>query len=131
MPPVQKIDREIQGPAAYTPTAGHWQIPRETIRFVPAQAHPMEGRIATPVRQPVPVYPRDLAQQGVSGKCDVSFSLTMQGRPYDVTAKCTHPGFEKEAARAVSKSEFLPKIEQGMPVESHNYVYPLEFRIAE
>jgi protein TonB len=59
----------------------------------------------------------------------VHFSLTARGLPYDVVAVCSPSGFENEAARAVSRAEFLPEIRQGMPVESHNYVYPMEFKL--
>jgi TonB family protein len=65
----------------------------------------------------------------MEGSCDVHFSLSTRGLPYDITAACSHAGFEKEAVRAVSKAEFLPEIRQGLPVESHNYVYPMEFRL--
>lgn len=128
-PPVQKLDAGAIGfpaPAVggfpRTIPAGGPDLPLPSVK-------PLGERIATPVRVPVPAYPRVMSRQGLSGTCDVRFSLTAQGLPYDVVANCSHPGFETEAARAVSKAQFLPKIRQGVPVESHNYVYPLEFRM--
>ena len=104
-------------------------LPGKLTDFIRPVAQPIGERIATPVRPPVPTYPRDMAARGVSGTCTVHFSLSIRGLPYDVTAACSHPGFEKEARRAVSRAEFLPEIRDGQPVESHKLVYPLEFTL--
>ncbi|MCA8901431.1 MAG: TonB family protein [Hyphomonas sp.] len=103
-------------------------LPLQAVSFTPLAASPIGERVPTPVRPPLPVYPTSQASRGAEGDCEVRFSLSPRGLPFDVVATCTDPGFEREARRAVSKAEFLPQIRDGQPVESHNLVYPLEFR---
>lgn len=129
LPPVQKAHTTGTAWPVIDLTPDAWELPLEAVGFVPPKAHAIDARIATPVRPPVASYPTDMARRGISGKCDVRFSLSTRGLPYDITASCTHPGFVKEAVRAVGRTEFLPKIQDGVPVESHNYVYPLEFEL--
>ena len=128
-PPIQKFEGSAEGLPVPVIGPGNWTFQRETVSFAPPAPQAMGERIAQAVRDPLPSYPRVMAANGVEGTCDVHFSLSTRGLPYDVTAKCSHAGFEKEAARAVSRAEFLPEIRQGLPVESHNYVYPMEFRL--
>ena len=139
---ISEIDLPPLPPVQNVPTATDW-APVPVIGEVPAElpvrlekvampvVRTVGERIATPVRDPVLTYPRAMAIQGISGTCDVHFSLSTRGLPFDVVANCSHPGFEKEARRAVSRAEFLPEIRDGQPVESHNVVYPLEFRMQE
>jgi protein TonB len=129
MPPVTRIATTVGGLPVPVIERGDWGVIRETIRFDPPAPQAIGERIAQAVRLPVASYPSVMAQKGLEGDCDVHFSLSTRGLPYNITAKCSHAGFEKEAVRAVSKAEFLPEIRQGLPVESHNYVYPLEFRL--
>jgi protein TonB len=129
MPPVSKLDTGVSGLPAPVIQPGNWTLQRETVRFAPPAPQAMGERIAQAIRPPVASYPRSMASKGLEGTCDVHFSLSTRGLPYDVTASCSHAGFEKEAVRAVSRAEFLPEIRQGVPVESHNYVYPMEFRL--
>ncbi len=125
LPPVQKVTASTGPGLVFDYGFDGWTLPKQEVSFTPPQARPMGTRSATPVRPPVASFPADMARRGISGKCDVRFSLSSRGLPYDITAACSHPGFEKEAVRAV----FLPKIQDGMPVESHNYVYPMEFAL--
>ena len=129
MPPVSKLDTGVSGLSAPVIQPGNWTLLRETIRFAPSAPQAMGERIAQAIRPPVASYTRSMASKGLEGTCDVHFSLSTRGLPYDVTANCSHAGFEKEAVHAVSRAEFLPEIRQGVPVESHNYVYPMEFRL--
>ncbi|MEZ5955101.1 MAG: energy transducer TonB [Hyphomonas sp.] len=99
------------------------------VELRPPVGSPIIDRVPTAVRPPLPTFPTVAAQKGISGSCEVRFSLTVQGLPYNVTSTCSDPAFEKEARRSVSKAEFLPRIEDGKPVESHNLMYPLEFRL--
>lgn len=129
MPPVSKIASKVGGLPVPVIDRGDWGLPREAVRFAPPAPQAIGERVAQAIRPPVASYPGDMARRGMEGSCDVYFSLSTRGLPYDVTATCSHAGFEKEAVRAVSKAEFLPEIRQGLPVESHNYVYPMEFRL--
>jgi protein TonB len=129
LPPVTRTVGNIDGFPMPVLTTGDWSLPREVISFSPPNAQPIGERVATPIRPPVAAYPPRMAASGLEGACEVHFSLSSRGLPYDVVAACTQSGFEKEAAKAVSRAEFLPEIRQGMPVESHNYVYPMEFKL--
>lgn len=67
--------------------------------------------------------------RGISGSCDVIFDVDTRGRPFNIVAQCTDDLFAKEAARAVSKAEFLPKIRNGVAVEQRGAIYPIEFKM--
>lgn len=131
LPPVQNVPTTTDW--APVPVVGQVpaELPKRLEKITMPVVRPIGERIAIPVRDPVLSYPRDMAARGISGTCEVHFSLSTRGLPFDVVAKCSHPGFEKEARRAVSRTEFLPEIRDGQPVESHNVVYPLEFRMQE
>nr|WP_321362362.1 TonB family protein [uncultured Hyphomonas sp.] len=129
MPPVSKTATSVDGLPVPVIDRGDWSVPLDTIRFTPPAPQAIGERVAQAIRPPVASYPADMARRGLEGSCDVHFSLTTRGLPYDVSATCSHAGFAKEAVRAVGRAEFLPEIRQGVPVESHNYVYPMEFRL--
>jgi len=129
MPPVTRKDSKVEGLPVPVIGPGDWGLTREVINFQPPPPQPMGERTARPVRLPAASYPQSMAARGLEGTCNVHFSLSARGLPYDIDASCSHPGFEKEAAKAVGKAEFLPEIRQGVPVQSHNYVYPMEFRL--
>ena len=129
LPPLSKTASKVEGMPVPVFEAQDWGLTHETIRIQPPAPQPVGERIAQAIRPPVASYPRDMAAKGQEGTCNIHFSLSTRGLPYDVTARCSHRGFEKEAIRAVSRTEFLPEIRQGVPVESHNYVYPMEFRL--
>lgn len=53
-----------------------------------------------------------------------------RGRPLALTAQRTDYIFRAEAARAVSKAEFLPKVRQsGVAVEQRGAIYPIAFEV--
>ena len=105
------------------------QVPTSKPVLRPPIVSPVVDRIAVPVREPIPDYPASALVKGLSGSCEVRFSLTSRGLPFDVSAVCSHPEFEREARRAVSKAQFLPQVRDGQAVETHNLVYPLEFTL--
>ncbi|MEM1037139.1 MAG: TonB family protein [Pseudomonadota bacterium] len=86
-------------------------------------------RPAEPLRPPVPDYPIRALDRGIEGACDVHFDLTPKGKPFNVKANCTDRVFVSAAERAVKRSEFMPSIKDGTPVERRNVVYPLQFKI--
>ena len=130
MPPVSMIGSKVDGlPMPVLKTDDGWLASRELIHFKPPPPQAIGERVAQAVRQPAASYPSAMARNGKEATCEVHFSLSTRGLPYDISAACSHPGFEKEAAKAVGRAEFLPEIRQGVPVESHNYVYPMEFRL--
>ncbi|HPE48796.1 MAG TPA: TonB family protein [Hyphomonas sp.] len=104
-------------------------VPSATPVLRPPMVSPVVDRRAIAVRKPAPDYPVSAIEKGLSGSCEVRFSLTSRGLPFDITAVCTHPEFEREALRSVGKAQFLPQVRDGQAVEAHNLVYPLEFTL--
>jgi protein TonB len=103
-----------------------------TASFAPpaVDVSPVAGRNIQVVRSPAPSVPPAALSRGISGDCTVLFDVDRAGRPFNITARCTDDVFRAEAIRAVSKAEFLPKVNaRGIPVEQHGAIYPLEFRI--
>lgn len=88
------------------------------------------SRELIPVRPPVVIYPTKAKTRGLEGDCQVRFSVSARGRPFDISAACSDPIFERAAERAVSKAEFAPEIVDDQAVERHNVVYPIEFKLS-
>jgi len=102
------------------------------IKFSPGpiSVSPLAGRNIQVVRAPAPSMPAIAMTRGISGDCDVLFDVDTRGRPFNITATCTDDVFNAEAIRSVGKAEFLPKVNaQGIAVEQHGAIYPLEFRV--
>jgi len=116
MPPIVLVGSAPQG------------LPIDHITPILTGPQPIDNRIATPVRPPMPTYPASAVTRGLEGDCDVRFDITPRGTPFNVKASCSHSIFESEARRAVEKAEFLPQIVNGHAVESYGAVYPLAFR---
>jgi len=68
-------------------------------------------------------------ERGISGTCEVRFDLTPQGKAYNVVPKCSNSVFEQSAKRAVTRTDFLPRIEDGKALEQKNMVFPLVYKI--
>ena len=85
------------------------------------------------IRKPIPEYPQKALRYGraIEGSCEVEFSVSRFGRPYDISADCTDDIFEEPARDAVRAAKFKPKTVDGIPVESHKVVYPIEFSLAD
>lgn len=109
----------IDTPAPRMPTAGKLMSFSTPSAFL--------DRKAVPMSPPNVQYPRAMATKGMSGKCEVTFSLSVRGLPFDPVATCTHTGFESAALRAVKNAEFLPQIGENGPIEAHGMIYPIEF----
>ena len=88
-------------------------------------------RDAQPIETPTPVYPIDLAQQGVSAQCDNYFDVSPEGYVINLEVKCGHPGFLESSRNAVSTLRFEPKIEDGVAVIRKGVVYPLWYIVAD
>ena len=132
-PPPQRspIDTDVGLPPITHVGGVPSRTPIANVSTLMTDASPIIDRVATPVRQPLPVYPSAMASRGQEGECLVRFSLTARGVPFNVVADCSHRGFESEARRSVEKAEFLPGILKGQPAESHGFSYPLQFRLSE
>ncbi len=131
-PPLPKFSGAVTEVKLPTPSLGG-RVPSELpvgalkeFAFMPAV---IDERGARPLRDPLPSYPPALARKGIQGDCDVTLDVDVRGQPVNISAQCSHSGFEREAERAVSRVQFAPKIVRGKAVERRGVVYPIEFRI--
>ena len=85
---------------------------------------------AQPISLPMPVYPIELAEAGISASCDATFNVDAEGFvEADVEVDCTHPGFVDAVRNAVLTLRFEPKMEDGKAVRRTGVVYPMSFEI--
>ena len=83
-----------------------------------------------PLNLPSPVYPADMMAEGLSARCNVTFSVTEAGVVEgDIQANCTHPGFTESAVTAVSAIRFDVTGEDGTAKRVENVVYPLVYEL--
>jgi len=97
-----------------------------TVVLTPA-AH--VDRTTQPIAPPILTYPRAAIDRELEGTCDVTFDVSLKGQPFNVRPLCTHSVFQCEAKRAIENVSFMPRIEDGQPVERHDVVYPIEFKL--
>lgn len=88
-------------------------------------------RDTQPIDYPVPEYPIDLVEAGISAHCDNYFDVSPQGYVINLEVKCGHPGFVASARNAIATLRFKPKIVDGKPVIREGVVYPLEYRMMD
>lgn len=88
-------------------------------------------RDTQPIDYPVPEYPIDLANAGVSAQCDNYFDVSPEGYVINLEVKCGHPDFNASARNAISTLRFEPKIVDGEAVIRTGVVYPLEYRVTD
>ncbi|MEM6625393.1 MAG: energy transducer TonB [Pseudomonadota bacterium] len=84
---------------------------------------------AKPIRPPMPAFPR---RATTGGECQVYFSVDPVGRPFDISATCSSPIFERESIKAVSKALFVPSTDaDGKARITNGLVYPLVYKMEE
>lgn len=99
------------------------------LRYLHIAPVAIGNRDIQPISPPVVNYPQSLANRNIQGDCEVRFDVDTRGRPHNLIANCSHPSFEREAMRAVSRVKFAPMVQRGQAVERKNVVYPIEFRL--
>lgn len=83
-----------------------------------------------PITPPVPEYPIELGQKGISGLCKSTFNVSKEGFVEDgIEVDCTHPGFKDVTLKAIQSLRFEPKVVDGEAVRMTGIVYPIEYRI--
>lgn len=97
----------------------------------PGRTTAITVRTLQPLTPPVPIYPRIAESRNLEGACDVHFSVSIRGEPFDINAKCSDRVFVKAAEKSVKKVKFAPQIRDGLPVTVTGVVYPLEFRLKQ
>lgn len=116
------VSWEISPPAPFEVS-----LPRGQIERLSEVAVGWDRQMAEAVRRPVPAYPEAALKKGLSGQCDVEFSIDHLGRPYGVEAKCSDDVFRQSAEQSVRKALFAAKTKNGVPVGQENLVYPLVY----
>lgn len=130
-PPMQKVQGSATSVSIPLPVlpAVETKLEATSIKFAPLSPSGFMDRPLEAIRPPLAVYPEPAAVRGLEGSCEVRFSLSPRGTPFNVDAICTDRVFVKAAVRAVERAEFLPQVRSGQPSEVHNLIYPLVFKL--
>lgn len=99
------------------------------IAFTAPVSSADDDRHAEPIEPPFVVYPVDLVRQGISGECQATFHVSIDGVPEDIVVSCTDQGFLQATKDAVETLRFEPKIVDGEAVRRKNVEYPIVFNI--
>ncbi len=130
-------------PPVYTVGAGEIDLPPVSLAghapaLIPAQLGPIDpgnpvitARDARPLSPPQPAYPRPAAERRLEGSCEVRFSVSIRGEPFDIDARCTDRVFARAAEQAVARVRFAPLVRRSVPQVQKNVVYPIRFELAE
>jgi len=90
----------------------------------PAPAPPRRGedREVRALRRPPPIYPREAQLRGLSGWVRLGFTVTAEGTTRDVRVLGSHPPgvFDRAAIDAALRFVYLPRLENGIPVDRAN-----------
>lgn len=80
-----------------------------------------------------PRYPAHAAANGIEGYACFIFTIKADGSVADPKVYDSKPEgvFELEATRAISKWKFRPSIVNGVPVDTPNAKYCLDFKLSE
>jgi periplasmic protein TonB len=95
----------------------------------PQRVTAMRLRRLEPLTRPIPIYPSEAARRDLEGSCEVHFSVSTRGDPFDVRAICSDRAFKAAAEKSIRKVKFAPKVRDGVPVPVMGVIYPLEFRL--
>ena len=132
-PPPPKLVKSVDNPKvpfsdySGVAPAEYGQVDLDQIK--PKRTTAITVRRLQPLTPPIPAYPSAAASRGLSGTCEVFFSVSIRGEPFNVDARCSDRVCRTAAIKAVKKVKFAPKIRDGLPVTVNGVVYPLEFRM--
>ena len=129
--PVQtRIRTKVSTPVGdYTGAAPTEYGKRRFQDLLPKVVGHIPERTILPITPPVPIYPSKALERGLEGDCDVYFSVSPRGEPFEAEPRCSDRVFERAARNAILKVKFAPQIRNGSPVTVRGVVYPLEFRL--
>ena len=70
-----------------------------------------------PIVKVAPLYPEEAVSQGLTGHCDLEFTVTPQGTTADIRViECTDSIFEQPSVQALLKFKYKPRVADGAPV---------------
>jgi len=85
-----------------------------------------------PVVKVNPIYPRRAQQRGLSGYCDVRFTVTRLGTVEDVEIiECSSSLFERASINAARKFKYKPRVVDGEPIDTPGVPHRISFEIEE
>jgi protein TonB len=71
----------------------------------------------TPLVRSPPVFPNRFLQGDYSGYCRVTFDVSPEGQPFNVSAQlCTNDQLKAPTLKSVQRWKYAPKIQNGRPV---------------
>lgn len=89
----------------------------------------VSDRDAQPLVRIPPIMPPRAEK---SGHCKVSFDVSPQGGPFNVTATyCSSSVFKRASVKSVEKWKYQPKIVDGLPVSRKGVQSQISFRLAD
>lgn len=105
---------------ALEPAAATATVPAAAPAAV-APAHgaaPDSAEELVPLREVRPDYPARAAAAGIEGSVTLRFTVNAEGRVEDIEVVASEPPgvFDRAARRAISRSRFVPRQENGAPV---------------
>lgn len=134
-PPLERIQPE----QATQPSEELVNVDAQLYEFEPPDLGPRE-HISIVVERPNPVplirfpgiMPDKALRDGLSGHCNMIFSVNAVGTTFDVKAKnCTNSMFESASIKAAKKFKYSPRLENGLPVEMHGVTTKITYRMLD
>jgi len=84
----------------------------------------------TPLVRIPPTFPNRFLQGDVSGYCRVSFDVSPQGQPFNVSATvCTNRMLKSPTIKSVQKWKYAPKIQNGRAVSRSGLETTVQFNL--
>lgn len=80
-----------------------------------------------PIVRVSPIYPP--SANGRAGNCQVQFSLSEKGVPFNIVPNCSSSAFERSVRTAVAKWRYAPKIIDGQAVVRHGMRTSIVFNV--
>lgn len=92
----------------------------------------VSDRDAQPMVRIPPQYPPRAAERGVEGSCQVTFDVTPDGTPTNISIlDCDSSLFERSTIRAVERWRYEPKVQDGTAVWRRGVVTRLDYELTE
>jgi protein TonB len=86
----------------------------------------------SPIVRIPPVFPARFSQGNYSGYCRVSFDISAEGQPFNVTTlDCTNRQLKAASIKSVQKWKYTPKILDGRPVSRAGLETTIQFRLKD
>ena len=106
------------GPVKSTISCRFGFAPGEKKAFLLEEPQKVIWALPVPTKEVTPVFPYELKKAGLSGRAEVTFTVTPKGKARAIKVKnSSHPAFSRAATKAVGDWRFKPGRRNGEPVE--------------